>query len=453
METGTRPDGHVSHVSSTGLPLVAIVGRMNVGKSTLFNRLSERVKSMTMDYAGVTRDILKDQVSWKDQTFEIVDTGGISLRKSDDKILEQVRRKAFDTLKKADVIMLVVDGSAGLMAEDREIALAARELNKKIVLVINKWDRKDAEANQYDFYELNHDAVVGISAEHGTNILELLDAVISFLPKKGAQEIEEPSFKVVFLGRPNVGKSSLMNEIVQEERSLVSDVAGTTREALSEKINFYQEHLQLTDTPGIRRKSAVDEDIEQLMVKSSFQALKDTDLVVLLLDGSEPTGIVDQELKLAFYAFQEQSKALIIVINKSDLMDEMAEKTFETSFEPYQHLMTKVPLLKISCKTGKNVGKLLPLIKTVWDRHSQKFNDNELHLLFVDALRKTPLVRNRQDLIVYKTKQVHTAPITIQMRVNNPDFFESSQLAFFDNVMRKEYDLVGAPIKFMVYRH
>lgn len=453
METGTRPDGHVSHVTATGLPLVAIIGRMNVGKSTLFNRLSERVKSMTMDYAGVTRDILKDQVSWKDQTFELVDTGGISLRKSDDKILEQVRRKAIETLKKADVIMLVVDGSAGLMAEDREIALTARELNKKIVLVINKWDRKDAEANQFDFYELNHDAVVGISAEHGTNIIELLDAVISFLPKKGSQVISEPAFKVVFLGRPNVGKSSLMNEIVQEERSLVSDVAGTTREALAENITFYQEHLQLTDTPGIRRKSSVDEDIEQLMVKSSFQALKNTDIVVLLLDGSEPSGIVDQELKLAFYAFQEQYKALIIVINKSDLMDDMAEKAFETSFEPYQHLMTKVPLLKISCKTGKNVGKLLPLIKDVWDCYSQKLNDHELHLLFVDALRKTPLVKNRQDLLVYKTRQVHTAPITIQMRVNNPDFFESSQLAFFDNVMRKEYDLMGVPIKFMVYRH
>lgn len=448
-----RPDGQVSHVSSTGLPLVAIIGRMNVGKSTLFNRLSERVKSMTLDYAGVTRDILKDQVTWKDRTFEIVDTGGISLRKSDDKILEQVRRKAYDMLKKADVIMLVVDGAAGLMAEDREIALTARELNKKIVLVINKWDRKAAEEQQYDFYELNHDAVVGISAEHGTNIIDLLDTVIGFLPHKGVQEIEEPAFKVVFLGRPNVGKSSLMNAIVQEERSLVSDVAGTTREALSEKITFYQEHLELTDTPGIRRKSMVDEDIEQMMVKSSFQALKNTDLVVLLLDGSEPQGIVDQELKLAFYAFQEQYKALIVVINKSDLMDEMAEKAFEVSFEPYKHLMSKVPLLKISCKTGKNVGKLLPLIKTVWDRYSQKLNDTALHHLFIDALRKTPLVKNRQDLLVYKTRQMHTAPITIQMRVNNPDFFESSQLAFFDNIMRKEYDLLGVPIKFIVYRH
>lgn len=438
-------------ITKNKVPLVAIVGRMNVGKSTLFNRLSDRVKSITYDYAGVTRDILKEQIIWNHRTFEIVDTGGIVVTKTDDKILEQVRTKALDSIDKADVVLLVVDGSVGVMAEDREISNLIRARNKKTILVINKWDKKSAEENQYDFYELYHDAVVGLSAEHGINILDLLEKLLEYLPVKGTIEQEEPACKVVFLGRPNVGKSSLMNTLLNEERSLVSDVAGTTREALSEHITFYQEHIQVTDTPGIRRKSNVEEDIEQLMVKSSFNALKDADVVVLLLDGSQ-AGIVDQELKLAFYAFQEQHKALIIVINKSDLMDEAAERAFEESFDKYQHLISKVPVLRISCKTGKNVGKLLPLIKEVWDRSSQTFSDAALQHLFIDALTKTPLVRNKQNLIVHKVRQVNKAPLTLLLRVNNPDWFESSQMNFFENLMRKEYDLVGAPIKLIAYR-
>lgn len=437
--------------TSMGVPVVAIVGRMNVGKSTLFNRLSDRVKSMTYDYEGVTRDILKETILWNHRTFELVDTGGIVVQKTQDKILEQVRHKALAIIDKADVVLLVVDGSVGVMAEDREIAHILRERNKKTILVINKWDKKATEENQYDFYELHHDAVVGISAEHGLNILDLLDRLLEFLPVKGERALDEPAFNVVFLGRPNVGKSSLMNALLEEERSLVSDIAGTTREALSEKITFYQEHLQITDTPGIRRKSNVNEDIEQLMVKSSFNALKDADIVVLILDASQ-AGIVDQELKLAFYAFQEQYKSLIIVINKSDLMDEATDKSFEDSFSNYQHLMSKVPLLRISCKTGKNIGKLLPLIKEVWDRSSQQFLDAALQHLFIDALNKTPLVRNKQELMVYKARQVSRAPITILLRVNNPDWFEQSQLSFFENVLRKEYNLIGAPVKFIAYR-
>ena len=437
---------------SSALPMVAIVGRMNVGKSTLFNRISDRVKSMIFDYPGVTRDIIKEQVSWKDRIFEVVDTGGISLRKSDDKILQQVRSKAMDVIVRADVVLLVVDGAAGLMEEDREIAQVLREQSKKTILVINKYDTKASEEHKFDFYELHHDAVVMVSAEHGINVTDLLDVVLTLLPSKGKQADEPPAFRVVFLGRPNVGKSSLMNALLQEERSLVSEIPGTTREAVAENITFYQEHLQITDTPGIRRKSAVgSEELEQLMVKSSMQALRESDIVVLLLDATQ-AGIVDQELKLAFYAFQELNKALIVVINKSDLLDEAKEQAFERSFSEYAHLMNKVPLLKISCKTGKNVGKLLPLIKTVWQRHSQTLNDAAVHYLFVDALRKTPLVKSRQDLIVYQTSQVGTAPITLRMRANNPDFFETAQLGFFENVLRGEHDLVGAPIKFVVVK-
>ena len=434
------------------LPIVAIVGRMNVGKSTLFNRISENVRSITYDFPGVTRDIIKDQVSWKERSFEIVDTGGISLQKTDDKIMEGVRTKALAVLDNADVVAIVVDASVGLMDEDRDIANRVRERHKKTILVLNKWDKKSAEDYKYEFYELHHEAIVMISAEHGMNINDLLDTVVEMLPERQGQIEEKPQYKVVFLGRPNVGKSSLMNAILKEDRALVSEIAGTTREALSERVTFYQEHLQITDTPGIRRKSAVDpHELEQLMVKSSFHALKEADIVVLMLDASQ-AGIVDQELKLAFYAFEEHHKALIIVINKSDLADEAIDKGFEESFQPYQHLMRKVPLLRISCKTGKNVGKLLPLINEVWQRHSQQFPDASLHHIFVNALRKTPLFRNLQELHVYNTRQVGTAPVTVAMRVSNPGFFEQSQLKFFENVLRGEYDLNGVPVKFIIQK-
>lgn len=428
---------------------VAIVGRMNVGKSTLFNRLSDQVKSITYDYPGVTRDILKEQVVWKDRSFELVDTGGIAFRETNDPLLSQVRKKAIDTLEKSDLILFVVDGAAGLTQEDREIAQIVRRYNKKMLIVVNKSDTKLAQEQVYEFYELPHDVLVPISAEHGTNIAELLDEVINLLPVKGGAEIKKATYNVVFIGRPNVGKSSLMNALLDQERALVSDIAGTTREALSETITFYQEHLQITDTPGIRRKGNVEEDLEQLMVKSSFQALKNTNIVVLVLDPSQEA-LVDQELKLAFYAFQEQHKALIIVINKSDLLDEMQEQAIENSFSAYPHLIDKVPVLRISCKTGKNVGKLLPLIKETWDRFSQRFEDHALKHILLDALRKTPLVRNRQLLLVRNVKQINTAPITIAMKVNNPDWFENSQRSFFENVLRREFNLNGVPIKWVI---
>lgn len=434
------------------IPSVALVGRMNVGKSTLFNRIAENVRSMTFDYPGVTRDILKDQVEWKDRAFEIVDTGGISLRKTDDKILEGVRKKALDVIEKADVVALVVDSSVGLMDEDREVARLIRDCNKKIILVLNKWDRKTAEDHQYEFYELSHDAVVMVSAEHGMNINDFLDTIVSLLPEKGGQVEEDPQYKVVFLGRPNVGKSSLMNVLLKEDRSLVSEVAGTTREALSERIKFYQENIQITDTAGIRRKSAVgDHELEQLMVKSSMQALTDADIVVLLLDASQ-AGIVDQELKLAFYAFEARHKALIIVINKSDLLDEAKEQAFKESFGPYEHLMKNVPLLKISCKTEKNVGKLLPLIHEVWEHYNKELPEAAVHHAIVNALRKTPLFRNLQELHVYGTRQVNKAPITLALRVSNPNFFGPSQLKFLENVVRSEYDLIGVPIKWIIQK-
>ena len=297
------------------MPRVVIVGRINVGKSTLFNRLSVNAKSMTFDYEGVTRDFIKDIVSWRDYTFELIDTGGISLRKSPDEIQEQVRQRAIAMMQQADLLLFVCDGTVGLTNEDREIALTCRKLNKKIIVVVNKADSTAVQEHEHEFDQLGMKPVVPISALHGSSIGDLLDAICNALPKPTSPitHVEDESCKIVILGKPNVGKSSLMNLLVQEERSIVSPVAGTTREAVAEKITFYHQDILLTDTPGVRRKRKVEETLETMMVKTAFRAVEHADVVLLLIDASSHA-IADQELKLAFYVFEHYKSLLFFLI-------------------------------------------------------------------------------------------------------------------------------------------
>ncbi len=239
------------------LPQVVIVGRTNVGKSTLFNRLSENVKAIALDQEGVTRDFLSDTIAWQGRSFELVDTGGISLRKTQDPILSQSRAIALSMIESADIILFVVDGKCGLVNEDREISQLLHKHGKSVFLVINKVDVKDVADNMYGFEGLGFPKSCFISAAHGKNIIDLLELIIAHLPQPVMIDVEEPAYKVMMLGKPNVGKSSLMNLLLQKERAIVSAEAGTTREALAERVKFYQEDIQLSDTPGVRRMRSV----------------------------------------------------------------------------------------------------------------------------------------------------------------------------------------------------
>ncbi|MGC2310513.1 MAG: ribosome biogenesis GTPase Der [Candidatus Babeliaceae bacterium] len=429
---------------------VVIVGRMNVGKSTLFNRLAPHRKSITLDYPGVTRDVIKDTVSWADTTFELIDTGGINVRKTHDELFAKVREKALAMIENAEVVLLVVDGTAGVVTEDLEIARLLHKMHKKVIVVVNKADAyKAVEEHRYEFEQLPHKPIIFLSAEHGTGINELLDAIIALLPHHTQHIPEKIDYKVAFIGRPNVGKSSLLNALLQEERSIVSAIAGTTREAVAERIAFYKDHIELIDTPGVRRKRSVTEELESLMVKSSFAQIKDADIVVLLLDVTEAV-LANQELKLAFYGFTDHYKGLIILLNKTDLMTEALKTELDRSFDYYKQILAKIPVLSISCKTGKNIGRVLPLIKEVWERYSQKFSDEEINRVVISALQKKPLFHIQEYLRLYRAFQLSTAPITIGMEVNEPDWFGPSQLGFFENVLRKHFDLKGVPIKFVV---
>lgn len=436
-------------MSKQKLPSIVIVGRTNVGKSTLFNRLSTNVKAIMMDVEGVTRDFIKDVVCWQGKCFDLVDTGGISLRKTQDVLLEATRKQAMRAIEDASVLIFVVDGKAGLLPEDLEIAKLLRKYSSHVLLVVNKMDTHLAQEQLYEFSRLGFAKTIPVSAQHGANIADLLEAMVNALPEQGAQKIvEEPKARVVILGKPNVGKSSLLNLLLQEERAIVADIPGTTREAISDKIRFHDEDILMTDTPGLRRKRKVTEKLEEMMVSSSFRALEDSDIVMLMIDASEAV-MSDQELKLAFYAFQEHHKGLILLFNKYDLMDEQKKADLEYMLSEYQYILKKVERLDISCKSGKNVGKILPLIEKVWQRYSQQFSKNELTKLFFEGLHNKPLYKGGAMLRFYRAEQIRTAPITIALYVELPQYFETSQLGYFDRMMREKYDLQGVPIKFV----
>jgi len=428
---------------------VVIIGRTNVGKSTLFNRLSTSVKSMALDYEGVTRDFIFDQVQWKDAEFELIDTGGIDFKKGLDFLTEAIRERAIEVLKSADVVLFVCDGETGVTTEDTLLARFVHKLEKPTILVINKADRKDVADQAPEFHRLGFEHVMQISAQHGLAVAELLDEIVELLPETDVDRTEQHEYKVVLIGKPNVGKSSLMNLLVHKDRSLVADIPGTTREAISDSVHFYQETIKVTDTAGIRRKSAIEEgDIEQLMVKSSFTAVKEADIVLLLIDGHEAQ-LAQQELKLLGYAFDE-GKAVILIRNKHDLIDGGIQEQWNFETSPYEYLLKKVEMLTISCKTGYNVGKILPLVKEVWDRFNARFSATELTMVFKEALDRTPLYHAQQRLKLFSAKQIGTRPPLIRLNVNEPMWFGPSQKSFFENVLRKQYELKGVPVVFAV---
>jgi len=431
-------------------PQVVLIGRMNVGKSTLFNRIAKRAKSLMLDYEGVTRDFIAETVTWQDVPFTLIDTGGISLKKSEDPIIEQVRQQALKLTDEADLILFMVDGSVGLMTEEIELAKRLHKKRRPVIIVMNKVDKKISQEHLGEFDQLGFELTMPVSSTHNRGVTELLDELVKLLPRRKIEKKPkgERVCRVTLLGKPNVGKSSLMNLLLKKERSIVTEVAGTTREAITEPIQFYAQTIEITDTAGVRRKKKVKEGLEELMVKSSMQAVRKSDIVLLLVDAQEGR-LADQELKLAFYAF-DQGKALIILVNKTDLLDEYTKERWKYHEEEYAFFYKKIDQLKISCKDGKNVGKILPLVNDVWQRYLTEFSSDELTSLFKQSLIRRPLYKQEHQLKLRDAKQIKAGPLTIKLHVNFPQFFGERELAYFDRVLRKEYDLRSVPIKFVI---
>ena len=430
--------------TTNNYPKVMLVGRTNVGKSTLFNRLADNEKSIVFDRIGVTRDYVQDVISWNNKTFNLIDTGGLPLKKEQDPILRELQESILILLNTADLLLFVVDAKSGLTQEDLLMAKVLRKTKKPVFLLINKADNKNAlNENKYDFAKLGFKTIIDVSAIHGIGINDLLGMVADTIECKKAIPAT-PRYTIAILGKPNVGKSSLMNLLLKEERSIVSEVAGTTREAISERVFFHKDLVQFTDTAGIRRQKKVDDLLEVSMVKSSLQTIRTADIILLVTDTSAGN-LSDQELKLLFYAY-DQHKSIILVHNKTDILDEYHKSELQRDCKKYQFFLKKIPQIWISCKTQKNVGIVLREIKKVWARRNQKFDALEIHELITNALTAKPLYVQSQILLVKKVTVLNRSYPAFELAVNIPGSFGPTQLGFIENFLRKKYDFIGCPI-------
>ena len=429
---------------------VVIVGRTNVGKSTLFNKISQTQRSIVLDEEGVTRDCIMEHAEWNGVAFNLVDTGGISLVSKQDYISQQIYNKVEQVIKDAAAILFVCDIQVGIKQEDKRIARKLLKLQSdtcKIFLVVNKVENDYTRLRLYEFEQLGFGKMYGVSSHHSLGVGDLLDDVVQVLSAATPVFTQGPLIpRITLVGRPNAGKSSLINCLTNEDFAIVSAIEGTTREALRKRINFNKAMFELVDTAGIRRQRTVEEGLETMMVKNSLNAIRHAHMVLLLMDASEPQ-LSAQVLKLAEYAF-ENGSALILLVNKLDLFTPEMLAQLEDSFVEYEFLMRKIEIMKISCLDGKNINKVLPMVETVWERYEQKFTDIYLTDLFKNALLKAPLYKNGKILTFYKAVQTSSAPIRIDLVVRNPELFGQNQTSFYENVLRKAVNLKSVPVIF-----
>ena len=432
-------------------PVVAVVGRPNVGKSTLFNKLIGQRLSIVEDTPGVTRDRIFAECEWCGRKFMLADTGGIE-PKTDDVILAQMRDQAQLAIDQADVIILVTDLRSGVTANDQSVATMLQKSGKPVVLCVNKCDTPGAPpADFYEFYNLGLGDPVAVSSVHGMGTGDLLDAVLEHLPDPDAEEDEErDTIKVAVIGKPNAGKSSLINCIAGEERSIVSNIAGTTRDAIDTHISNKYGDFIFIDTAGLRRKSKVDDAIEKYSVLRAQMAVERADVCVIMIDGVE--GFTEQDSKVAGIA-HENGKACIIAVNKWDAV-EKDDKTMDKMRKKLANdfsFMSYAPFIFISAKTGQRVDRLFELIKFVSEQNSLRVKTGMLNDVLAQATaRVQPPTDKGRRLRIYYVTQASTNPPTFVFFVNRADLFHFSYQRYLENQVRDTFGLEGTPVRFIV---
>ena len=428
-------------------PLVAIVGRPNVGKSTLFNRIVGKKVSIVEDMEGVTRDRLYCDAEWCGYNFTLVDTGGLEI-KSQDKMLQHIRAQAQMAVDIADVIVYVADGKSGLTANDYEVAEFLRGCNKPIVVAVNKLDNNETE-NSFDFYELGLGTVVAISAEQSKGIGDLLDEVVEHLPKYDIQH-DEGKLNVAIVGKPNAGKSSITNRILGYDRVIVSNVAGTTRDAIDTDFEWQGKKFNIIDTAGIRKKSSVEEGVEQYSVMRSLAAIRRADVVLVVIDAQE--GLSEQDVKICGYA-HEQGKPSVIVMNKWDTIekDTYTVNTFNKKILTELKFMDYFVAEYVSAKTGQRIEKLLSKALEVYEEASKRIATGVLNDVVQDAtIAVEPPSDNGKRLKVYYVTQASTNPPTFVFFVNDTKLLHFSYERYLENALRKAFTFKGTPIRILV---
>ncbi len=432
-------------------PLVAIVGRPNVGKSTLFNKLIGRRLSIVEDTPGVTRDRIYADAEWLTHSFTLIDTGGIE-PESEDIIAVQMRRQAELAIETADVIVFLVDGREGMTAADEEVAAMLRKSNKPVVLAVNKLDAPKFNDAIYEFYALGLGDPIIISAGQGLGLGDMLDEVCAHFPEETAEEGEHP-LNIAVVGKPNVGKSSLVNAILGEDRCIVSNIPGTTRDAVDTLFTVDGEPFVLVDTAGIRRKRAVeDETIERYSVIRSLAAVRRADVVLIVVDAEQ--GLSEQDVKIAGYV-HEEGKPSVLVVNKWDLIekDTNTMNKFKKDMQVDLAFMDYVPFLFISAKTGQRVNKLLSAAKESYAQSIRRITTGTLNDIVNEAISMTePPAMSGKRLKIYYATEVSVQPPTFVIFVNDEVLVHFSYKRYMENYFRKTFGFQGTPIK-IIFRN
>ena len=429
-------------------PIVAIVGRPNVGKSTLFNRITGSKHAIVHDTPGVTRDRLYADTEWLDFAFTLIDTGGLD-PDSDDIMIKHVFNQAEAAIASADVLLFLTDIKTGIVDTDLTVADMLRKSKKPIVLVVNKIDNPTKAYDEiYEFYELGLGDPIPISAGQALGLGDMLDAIVAHFTKIEPNE-EDEKIKVAVIGKPNVGKSSLINKILGEERLIVSDIPGTTRDAVDTFASIDDREYIFIDTAGLRRKSKIKENIEKYSILRTVAAVERSDVCILLIDAEE--GVTEQDTKVAGIA-HEKGRAAIIVVNKWDKIekDEKTMKKFEEQIKIDLPYMPYAPILFISAKTGQRVQKLFNLIYTVYQNHALRISTGVLNEVIIDALAMhAPPSDKGRTLRLYYTTQVSVKPPTFVFFVNNSKLMHFSYERYLENKIRESFGFIGTPLHFI----
>ncbi|WP_088069223.1 ribosome biogenesis GTPase Der [Gottfriedia luciferensis] len=426
-------------------PTVAIVGRPNVGKSTIFNRIVGERISIVEDIPGVTRDRIYSSAEWLNQEFSLIDTGGIDI--GDEPFLEQIRQQAEIAIDEADVIVFLTNGREGVTAADEEVAKILYKTKKPVVLAVNKVDNPEMRSDIYDFYALGFGEVFPISGSHGLGLGDLLDEVVKHFPENTEDNYDEETIKFSLIGRPNVGKSSLVNALLGQDRVIVSNVAGTTRDAVDTPYSKDGQDYVIIDTAGMRKKGKVYESTEKYSVLRALRAIERSDVVLVVLDGEE--GIIEQDKKIAGYAHQA-GRSVVIVVNKWDAVekDEKTMNEFIENIRAHFQFLDYAPIVFLSAKTKKRTQTLLPMINKACESHSLRVPTNVLNDVIMDAIAMNPTpTHNGQRLRVYYATQVAIKPPTFVVFVNDPELLHFSYERFLENRIRDAFDFEGSPIK------
>ncbi|MCT2345313.1 ribosome biogenesis GTPase Der [Niallia taxi] len=426
-------------------PVIAIVGRPNVGKSTIFNRIVGERISIVEDIPGVTRDRIYSSADWLNHDFNLIDTGGIDI--GDEPFLDQIRAQAEIAIDEADVIIFITNGREGVTAADEEVAKILYRAKKPVVLAVNKIDNPEMREQIYDFYSLGFGEPMPISGSHGLGLGDLLDEAANHFPKGNGQEYDDDVIKFSLIGRPNVGKSSLVNAMLGEDRVIVSNIAGTTRDAIDSQVTVNGEKYVIIDTAGMRKKGKVYESTEKYSVLRALRAIERSDVVLVVIDGEE--GIIEQDKKIAGYA-HEAGRAVIIVVNKWDAVekDEKTMKTFEQNIREHFLFLDYAPIVFLSAKTKKRIHTLIPMINVASQNHTLRVETSVLNDVVLDAVAMNPTPTDKgKRLKIYYTTQVAVGPPTFVVFVNDPELMHFSYERFLQNRIRDAFGFEGTPIR------